>query len=86
VVRIVFNSLAVDIDALKISECELNVEEHRLRLFLPRKFLKTYSGLDLENILVALEKLPYKVDPESANAKFSRSEKRLSVTLNCINK
>lgn len=83
VVRIVFNCLAVNIDALKISECELNVEEHRLRLFLPRKLLKTYSGLELENILVALEKLPQKVNPESAKAKFSRTEKRLSVILNC---
>lgn len=81
VVCIIFNTSVVNIDSLKISECELNVEERRLRLFLPRKLLKNYSGLELENVLVALENLPIKVNPDRAKAKFTRSERRLIVSI-----
>lgn len=84
VVCIIFDSSVVNIDALKISECELNVEEHRLRLFLPRKLLKNYSGLEVENVLVALEKLPVKVNPDASKAKFTRSERKLLVSISVL--
>jgi hypothetical protein len=43
--------------------------------------LKNYSGLELENVLVALENLPIKVNPDRAKAKFTRSERRLIVSI-----
>jgi hypothetical protein len=86
VARIEFDAAAVDTAAMQLGECELIVEAARLRLLLPRRLLRAYSGLEVPMVLVAIQALPAHsgaapVDPAATRAKFARKARTLTVTM-----
>jgi hypothetical protein len=78
--------VAKQLAAMQLGECELIVEAARLKLLLPRRLLRAYSGLEVPMVLVAMLALPARtgaapVDPAATRAKFARKARTLTVTM-----